>query len=141
MIFWILIWIILAIPVLLIAITDPINYVYKRPPSWHAPLLCICLFIIIFSCVMVFSERASCTQFLEEFHQKEYLIQQINKKASNIQDAERQIQGKVTQLNTQLFYYLHRDEQFGIFSPFQREIRQLKPLQLHYYDTVVDPYI
>ena len=141
MILWIIIWIILAIPVILIAITDPVNYVYKRPPAWHATVLCICLFLLAFTCVIVFSERASCADFLETYYQKESLIKQIHQKASDIQSAEKQIHGSVTQINTKLFYFQHRSEWFGILNPYQYVLRKLTPLELHYYDTIVDPYM
>ena len=141
MILWIIIWVVLAIPVILIAITDPVNYVYKHPPNWHAPVLCICLFIIIFTCVIVFSERASCAEFLELYYQKAYLVEQIHQKASDIQSAERQIHGSITQVNTKLFYFQHRSEWFGILSPYQYALQKLTPLKLNFYDTIVDPYM
>ena len=141
MIFWIIIWIILGIPTIFISITDVVNYTYNHPPQWHSTFICICIFIIILSCAMVFSERASYKEFINEYYEKEYLIERIYFKASNIQKAEEQIYGRITQTNIKLFYFQHRNKKFGIFSPYPYSLSKLPPLQLKYYDVVVNPYL
>lgn len=144
MILWVIVWIVLGIPIILLPILAFVNYIYRPAPSWYVWVVGICLFIVVLSCVMVFSERQACTRFLEEYHKTETLMQQIYAKASDIQSAEKQIQGKVVKLNNQLVYFLRMQSKFGLFSPYQYELRKLQPLHLKFYDTsvtVVDPYI
>lgn len=140
MILWIFIWIILSIPIIFIPIISFVNYVYRPSPKWFIWIFCICAFIVALSCVIVFSERNVCKDFLIEYHNAETLISQIQK-ASDLQATEKTIQGKITQINIKLFYYQNRSKAFGILNPYQYELRKLEPLKLKYYDTIVDPYI
>lgn len=131
MILWIFLWIILIIPVIFLPIMGSVNYVYRPAPGWYVWVVGICLFILVLSMVIVFSERQACADMLAEYHYMESIIPQVYGK----ENSERSIQGNVIKINTQLRYYQHRSHQFGILSPYQYELKKLSLLQLKYFDT------
>lgn len=139
MILWIIIWIICGIPVILLPILAFVNYPYQGypAPKWYIWVVGICLLIIVLSSVMVFSERQACKEFLYNYYDTTHLLQQIYAKASDIKSAEKQIQGRVVRLNNQFVYFITMNKKFGIFSPYQRDLRNISPIQLKYFDTTI----
>lgn len=128
MINWIIIWIVLFLILVLLVLMEVINGSIEAR-FW---VCIIILFILAISPILVIGEYNKSIEFYNEYTS-------LARNTTNLtQGQESMVFGKVLNYNYYLYQYQNKINHFGIFSPYTKDIQQLEPIKLNYFD--IDKY-
>lgn len=124
MIFWISLWIIIGACLLIIIPMEIIN----GSLEWRFWICVILILFLIISPIFVCQAHENSKHFYESYVALENRVQNLS------ENQEYMVLGEAMNYNYYLYQYQTKIHNWGIFSPYYRDIKTLKPIQLKTFD-------